>query len=82
MTPGYWWEREMGENIWTEITRRDDIGADLNAPAAARGGGMTASYVLRHGSSASLAGMKPRCSRACLGPVLDPGDDVNGAGSC
>ena len=36
----------MGENVWMEITRRDDIGADLNAPVAARGGGKTASYVL------------------------------------
>jgi hypothetical protein len=44
--PGYWWERDMGENVWMEITRRGDIGADLNAPVAARGGVMTASYVL------------------------------------
>jgi Domain of unknown function (DUF3883) len=29
-----------------EITRRDDIGADLKAPSAARGGVSTASYVL------------------------------------
>ena len=29
-----------------EITRRDDIGADLKAPAAARGGVVTASYAL------------------------------------
>ena len=29
-----------------EITRRDDIGADLKAPSAARGGVTTASYVL------------------------------------
>jgi hypothetical protein len=44
--PGYWWEREVGENIWMEITRRDDIGADLKAPSAARGGVATASYDL------------------------------------
>jgi hypothetical protein len=44
--PGYWWEREAGENVWMEITRRDDIGADLKAPSAARGGVTTASYVL------------------------------------
>jgi Protein NO VEIN, C-terminal len=44
--PGYWWEREAGENIWMEITRRGDIGADLNAPSAARGGVATASYDL------------------------------------
>jgi hypothetical protein len=42
----YWWEREAGENIFMEITRRDDIGADLKAPAAARGGVATASYTL------------------------------------
>src|SRR5580704_16596396 len=29
-----------------EITRRDDIGVDLKAPAAARGGVATASYAL------------------------------------
>ena len=44
--PGYWWEREADENVWMEITRRDDIGADLKAPSAARGGVATASYVL------------------------------------
>ena len=42
----YWWRRHAGENVWMEITRRDDIGADLKAPAAARGGGITASYAL------------------------------------
>jgi Domain of unknown function (DUF3883)/EVE domain len=44
--PSYWWEREVGENVWMEITRRDDIGADLKAPSAARGGVATASYDL------------------------------------
>jgi hypothetical protein len=44
--PGYWWEREVGEDVWMEITRRDDIGADLKAPSAARGGVATASYDL------------------------------------
>ena len=44
--PGYWWEREAGETAWMEVTRRDDIGADLKAPSAARGGVTTASYVL------------------------------------
>jgi hypothetical protein len=43
---GYWWEREAGENVFMEITRRDDIGADLKAPSAARGGVVTASYAL------------------------------------
>lgn len=33
-------------NVWMEITRREDIGADLKAPAVARGGGVTGSYVL------------------------------------
>jgi hypothetical protein len=40
----YWWEHEDGENVFMEITRRKDIGADLNAPLAARGGVATASY--------------------------------------
>ena len=44
--PSYWWERETGENVFMEITRRDDIGADLQAPSAARGGVTTASYAL------------------------------------
>jgi Protein NO VEIN, C-terminal/EVE domain len=44
--PGYWWEREIGENVWMEITRRDDIGTDLKAPSAARGGVATASHDL------------------------------------
>lgn len=43
---GYWWQRHAHENMWMEITRRDDIGADLKAPAAARGGVVTASYAL------------------------------------
>jgi hypothetical protein len=42
----YWWEREGGENAYMEITRREDIGADLKAPSAARGGVATASYAL------------------------------------
>src|ERR1700722_8622794 len=36
----------FANNVWMEITRREDIGADLKAPAAARGGGVTGSYVL------------------------------------
>lgn len=43
---GYWWEHKAAENVWMEITRRDDIGTDLNSPSAARGGVTTASYVL------------------------------------
>jgi hypothetical protein len=42
----YWWQRDPSENVWMEITRRDDIGADLKAPSVARGGAATASYVL------------------------------------
>jgi hypothetical protein len=36
----------FAKNVWMEITRREDIGADLKAPSAARGGGVTGSYVL------------------------------------
>jgi len=43
---GYWWQGLSGENVFMEITRRDDIGKDLNAPSAARGGAATASYAL------------------------------------
>ena len=42
--PAYWWERVPGENVFMEITRRDDIGANLQAPVTARGGVTTASY--------------------------------------
>jgi hypothetical protein len=44
--PGYWWDREPGENLFMEITGRSDIGTDLKAPSAARGGVSTASYAL------------------------------------
>jgi hypothetical protein len=44
--PDYWWQRDADENVWMEITHRSDIGADLKAPSAARGGVTTASYVL------------------------------------
>lgn len=37
---------EPRESVFMEITRREDIGADLNAPATARGGVATASYAL------------------------------------
>jgi hypothetical protein len=42
----YWWERKVGGNVFIEITRRDDIEADLRAPSAARGGVGSASYAL------------------------------------
>jgi len=34
------------QRVFMEITRRDDVGADLNAPVEARGGVATASYRL------------------------------------
>jgi hypothetical protein len=43
---GYSLQREAGEDVWMEITRREDIGADLKAPSSARGGVTTASYAL------------------------------------
>jgi hypothetical protein len=36
-----WWANEPGERYYMEITRREDIGADLRAPVAARGGAGT-----------------------------------------
>ncbi len=27
-----WWNKAQGETYWLEITGREDIGADLNAP--------------------------------------------------
>jgi hypothetical protein len=36
----------FANNVWIEITRREDIGADVKAPSAARSGGVTGSYVL------------------------------------
>jgi hypothetical protein len=45
----YWWEREPRENAFMEITHREDIGADLKAPATARGGAGTRQ--LRPGAS-------------------------------
>jgi len=44
--PNYWWDREADENVFMEITNRHDIGMDLKAPSAARGGAATASYAL------------------------------------
>lgn len=42
----YWWDGDPAENIYMEVTRRTDIGGDLEAPLSARGGSATASYVL------------------------------------
>jgi hypothetical protein len=36
--------QSFANNVWMEITRREDIGADLKAPSAARSGGVTGSY--------------------------------------
>ena len=36
----------FANNVWMEITQREDIGADLEAPSAASGDGVTGSYVL------------------------------------
>jgi hypothetical protein len=36
----------FANNVWMEIIRREDIGADLKAPSAACSGGVTGSYVL------------------------------------
>ena len=44
--PGFWWSGHSGENVFMEITRRDDIGTDLKAPLAARGGVETPGYTL------------------------------------
>ena len=38
--------QSFANNVWMEITRREDIGADLKAPSSVRGGGVTGSYVL------------------------------------
>jgi hypothetical protein len=43
----------FANNIWMEITRREDIGADLKTPPAARDGGVTGSYVLVPASTTS-----------------------------
>ncbi|GGP18480.1 hypothetical protein LDL08_33230 [Nonomuraea glycinis] len=42
----YWWSQRSDENLFMEITRRDDIGSDLKAPIAARGGVSTPGYAL------------------------------------
>lgn len=42
----YWWSADPDENVFMEVTRRDDIGADLKAPATARGGVVTPGYAL------------------------------------
>jgi len=34
----HWWSQRFDENLFMEITRRDDIGNELKAPITARGG--------------------------------------------
>ena len=42
----YWWSPQPDENLFMEITGRSDIGVDLRAPLAARGGVETSGYAL------------------------------------
>ena len=42
----YWWDDDPMENLFMEITTRDNIGGDLLAPVAARGGRSTPGYAL------------------------------------
>lgn len=42
----FWWSDRPDENLFMEVTRRDDIGGDLRAPLAARGGVETPGYAL------------------------------------
>ena len=42
----YWWHGDRTENLYMEVTGRDDIGADLKAPLLARGGKPTGAYAL------------------------------------
>lgn len=39
-----WWDNEPGEVFWLEITDRDDLGVDLNAPSEREAGGDYWSY--------------------------------------
>lgn len=42
--PTRWWEGDPAEMFWLEITDRDDLGVDLNAPAEREEGGDYWSY--------------------------------------
>lgn len=44
--PDFWWWNDPNENLFMEITRRPDMGVDLRAPLAARGGVDTPGYAL------------------------------------
>jgi hypothetical protein len=41
-----WWDGDPSENLFMEVSGREDVGVDLEAPLTARGGGTTASYAL------------------------------------
>ena len=41
-----WWAGFAGEHYWMEITKRNDLGADLNAPLADEKGKQNANYAL------------------------------------
>ena len=41
-----WWADRPGEHYWMEITERDDLGADLNAPLLDEKGKQNANYAL------------------------------------
>jgi hypothetical protein len=41
-----WWDGASGENIWIELTDREDLGADLRAPRYDRGGKENWRYTL------------------------------------
>ncbi len=41
-----WWAGLTGEHYWMEITERNDLGADLNAPLADEKGKQNANYAL------------------------------------
>src|SRR3954447_19290279 len=42
----YWWSTRPDEDVYVEITRREDIGADLNAPLTGRAGAVPGAYAL------------------------------------
>jgi hypothetical protein len=42
--PDRWWDADLREAFWLEITDRDDLGVDLHAPAASEEGGDYWSY--------------------------------------
>jgi len=41
-----WWEGNPSENLWVEITDRDDLGSNIKAPVSAQKGKKTSGYEL------------------------------------